>query len=236
MTKLLNIPVGNLEHGYGNEWWFASDIHPDWTILEADTGATVEVNDAVGGGLVLTTGATDNNEAYIWTSVEGWKFAADKPLIARARLQYAEANTDDANVMFGLMDGVAANALQDNGAGPKASYSGAVFFKADGDTVWSVENSIATTQKTTQLTADNSLTGTAQTAGGSDFVTLEIISDPRSATENEISFKIDGKLVARHTNQTTASATDMSVVFGVKAGSANSEVVTAQIARAFQAY
>ena len=109
-----------------------------WTKTAGDAGASVAQDaDGLGGVILLTTGATDNNEAYL-ASPELFKFLANRPIEFEILLQFSEANTDDANDCAGLMDAVGANSIQDNGAGPKASYSGAVFFKADGDTVWSV--------------------------------------------------------------------------------------------------
>jgi len=212
---------------YGLQTHFGADINSDWTILEADTGSSVAIVDSVGGGIDVISATTDNNEAYVWSTTELFKFANGKPLIAEIRLQFAEIATNDANVIFGLMDAVGANSLLDDGAGPDASYSGAVFFKEDGQTLWTVENSLAGTQKTTQLTAANSLDKTAHTAGSAAgvFHLLRIESDPISATDNRISFFIDGVLVARHTGQTTASAADMSVFFGNKTGDAATETL-----------
>ena len=139
-----------------------------WTTVATDSG-TVAVSDGVRGEVALTCSdgtVADNDEIYMGTTTEIFKFAANKPLYAECRLKYTEQSTDDANVAFGLKDAVAANSLLDDGGGPAASYSGALFYKVDGGTVWNVENSISTTQKTTTLDATGSLTGEAQTAGG----------------------------------------------------------------------
>lgn len=203
--------------------------------VDADSGATAAIDaDGEGGLVLLTTGATDNNEAYLFSTQELFKFAANRPLVCEARIQYAEANTDDANVFFGFMDAIGANALVDDGVGPKASYSGAVFYKADGESVWSVENSIGATQKTTQLTADNSLDGTAQSAGGAAYQTLAIEVTPHGGGSCDVSFWIDDVLVAKHKDQSYTSATQMMVGCGVKAGGANSEVLTVDYISAYQ--
>lgn len=193
-----------------------------WTETSPDTGATVALDaDGIGGVIQLTTGATDNNEAYL-ESNEIAKFAASKPIHLEALVQYTEANTDDANILVGLMDAPGADSLLDNGAGPKASYSGAVFFKVDGGTKWNVESSIAGTQTTTE---------TDVTAGGSAQQRLEIDVYPTSSTSADIVFKIDGRqcrdsggTAIKHT-VSIASATEMAIAFGVKAGGANSEVL-----------
>lgn len=204
-----------------------------FTDTSADTGAAVAMTDAVGGRVTLTTGATDNNECYLLTTKELFKFADGKPIKCGARIQYAEANTDDANLFVGLMDAIAADSLLDDGGGPKASYSGALFFKVDGGTRWNVETSLAGAQNTTELTAVNSLDKVAKTAGGSSFQWLEIEVTPISSTQAEAAFYIDGTLVYKQTF-TYTSATEMMFGVGVKAGGANSEVVTVDAAYAYQ--
>jgi hypothetical protein len=168
----------------------------------------------------------DNDEAYVESANEVFKFAADKPLLFESRVQFTEANTDDANVLVGLMDAVGANSLQDNGAGPPASYSGAVFFKVDGGTVWQTETSNSTTQTTNELTAANvnNLAKRAVTAGGAAYQTLRIECMPYSATNAYVSFFVDGVLCAQH-DYIFTSATEMQIVFGVKNGGANNETL-----------
>lgn len=234
--KLVSLPdefyLGRRSFGFFDDFFefVSGDL---WTDTSPDTGATVAVSDAAGGVLVLTTGGTDNNEAYCLTTKELFKFAADKPLVFETRLQYAEANTDDANVCCGFMDAVGADSILDNGAGPKASYSGAVFFKVDGGTRWNVETSLGGTQTTTELTAANSLDKTAKTAGGASYQTLRIEVLPVSTTVAEVSFFVDGVHVAKH-NLTYTSGTEMNAFVGVKAGGSNSEVVNVDYNAAYQ--
>lgn len=234
--KLVSLPdefyLGRRNFGFFDDFndFVSGDLFTD---TSADTGAAVANVDAAGGRVTLTTGATDNNECYLHTTKELFLFAQDKPIVFETRLQYTEANTDDANVCAGLMDAVGANSILDNGAGPKASYSGAVFFKVDGGTRWQVETSLAGTQTTTELTAVNSLDKTAKTAGGASFQTLRIEVIPVSSTVAEVSFYIDGVHVAKH-NVTYTSATEMNAFVGVKAGDTNSEVVTVDYLAAYQ--
>ncbi|MGC1272372.1 MAG: hypothetical protein WBC44_01600 [Planctomycetaceae bacterium] len=141
-----------------------------WTAV-----GTVAVDaDGVGGIVTLTTGALDNDEAYRSTP-ELFKFAADKPIQATCRLQFAEAATDDANVLFGFIDAPGADTLVDNGAGPKASFSGAIFYKVDGGTRWRVRTSVGTDYVDTE---------TNFTAGGSSYQTLriEVVASPDGGT------------------------------------------------------
>jgi hypothetical protein len=209
---------------------FTRDVDSaDWATTLTDSG-TASVGDAAGGILAIVPSdgtVADNDEAYVESANEVFKFAADKPALFEARVQFTEANTDDANVLVGLMDAVGANALVDDGAGPKSSYSGAVFFKVDGSTVWQTETSNSTTQTTTELSASNAnnLAKRAVTAGGAAYQTLRIEYMPYSATNAYVSFFVDGVLCAQH-DYIFTSATEMQLAFGVKNGGANNETLS----------
>lgn len=242
MSKLVTVPDGDLvrqrNHGFFDD--FDHLVTADrWTTVASD-GGTVSVSDGAGGIVTLDPSdatVADNDEAYLHTTTELFKFANEKPLIVVARVQFTEANTDDANIMFGLMDGVAANAIQDDGAGPKASYSGAVFFKADGSTKWSFESSLAGTQTTTEG---------ADTAGGSSYQTLAIEARSRDATTVELIPYIDPaggvnlkQMLDANGNKikhtiTLGSPTEMAVVLGVKNGGANQETLLCDYVKAYQ--
>jgi len=190
-----------------------------FTTVVSNSG-TVVAGDAVGGRVTLNPSdcsVVDNDEAYLKGANEIFKFANHKPLIFEALVQFTEGNTDDANVIVGLKDAVAADSILDNGAGPAASYSGAVFFKVDGDTIWNVETSIGGTQTTTRLSAANSLDKQDKTAGGAAFQRLRIEFEPFSSTQANVMFSIDGALVAKHIF-TYTSATEMQECFGIKNG------------------
>ena len=68
----------------------ASDFHnfatgqDGWTSLVVDGGTSVAVNDARGGILTVTTGATDNNEAMIRSTTQLFLPTAGRPSFARA--------------------------------------------------------------------------------------------------------------------------------------------------------
>ena len=154
-------------------------------------------------------------------SLSCFRFAIDRPLAFEARVKFSEAAVDAANVLVGVMDAVGANALLDDGGGPKASYSGAVFYKGDGESVWSVETSLGASQTTTP---------TNLPSGGGDWQTLSFIAQPTGPSEVEVVFRADqggggNAAVCRdasgrpftHTIKLGTSA-EMSVVLGVKAG------------------
>lgn len=200
----------------------------DWVTTLTDSG-TASVGDVVGGVIALVPSdgtVADNDEAYIESANEVFKFSGDKPLLFEARVQFTEANVDDANVLVGLLDAVGADTILDNGGGPKASYSGAVFFKVDGGTRWQVETSNSTTQTTDDLSAanTNNLAKRNVTAGGSSYQVLRIEYMPYSSTNAYVSFFVDGVLVAQH-DYIFTSATEMQIGIGVKNGGANNETL-----------
>lgn len=239
MSTLLNLPedvrIAKLTHGFIDD--FNHCVTADlWTKVLTDSGSA-NVSDAAGGviALVPSDGSVgDNDEAVLHTSSELFLFAADKPAVCGARLKFTEANTNDANVLFGFSSAAATNILQDDGAGPLASYSGAVFFKADGSTLWSVEKSIGGTQVTVELTAANSLDGIAKTAASTAYQWLEIEVKPTSGSLADFNFYIDGVLVYRMKDETIASATEMDVAAAVKNGDTNLETLNVDCIYAYQ--
>lgn len=211
-------------------YWYISPHM--WTSLAADAGSSVASSgDSTNTDVVLTTGATDNNECAVRTTNEHFLFAADKPLIFEARIQYAEANTDDANVAVGFANAVGANLMVDDGAGPKTSFSGGMIYKVDGGTVWRAASSLGTTQ---------TLTASTTTAGGASYQVLRMEFLPINGTDLEVTFFVDGvqlkdsnNLPIKHT-VIYASATEMHAFVYVKAGGANSEVVNVDYIEALQ--
>jgi len=190
----------------------ATDLSRYATVADG-AGALTQL-DAAGGVGVITSGATDNDEIYISSMSESFLFAANKPLWFEARIIPVEVATNKLNLIIGLSDTVGANTLQDNGAGPAASYDGAVFFKVDGGTTWSFETSNAGTQVTT-----NSLgTATSGTA-----VRIGFIFDPNDGTTGKITPYVNGVAVATAHSITLSGLEEMHILFGIKAGSAAAE-------------
>lgn len=237
MGRLLNLPDDRLadsalSFGFFEDFYefVSGDLFTD---TSADTGASWAGTDGAGGIVTGATGATDNNEAYLHTTRELFKFAADKPLIFEARLTTPQAATNAANFCVGLMDAVGADSILDNGAGPKASYSGAVIFAADGATTLNAESSLAGAQTTTVLNAAGSLDGVAKTTSSS-HQTFRIEFLPKNSTQADILFYVDNVLVAKHTDFVFTSATEMQAFVGVKAGGANSEAPVVDYVACYQ--
>lgn len=199
-------------------WYISPHL---WTSTLTDSG-TVTALTTHGGGVAITPSdgtVADNDEGYIGWTNKNILPTNLKPIVFQTVIQFTEGNTDDVNVIAGLMSTSAANALLDDGGGPPASYSGLVFFKVDGDTVWQVESSVGGTQTTTRLTASTSLDKSLKTAGGSAKQTLRIDFIPYSSTKADVLFYIDGVLVAKH-DWTYTSVVAVSPVIGLKNGAA----------------
>lgn len=205
-----------------------------WSSVLTDSG-TMLVGDAVGGRVSLVPSdctVADNDEAYLKTTKEIFLFAANKPLEWGARMQFTEANTDDANVWVGLMDAIAANSLVDNGAGPKTSGSHFGFHKVDGGTQWIAHRSLGATQTSTTLSAANSNDKVSHTAGGASFAEFYGEFIPYSSTAAILNYYINDsttggvkRLVYQDPVFTYTSATEMNFGFGLKNGNTNLETL-----------
>jgi hypothetical protein len=197
----------------------------NFTTVATDSG-TVSVGDAANGivALVASDGTVaDNDESYIKSTNELFKFAAGRVIFGEAKIQFTEANTDDANVFFGFADAIGANTLVDDGAGMKTSFSGAAIYKVDGGTVWKCVSSNGSSQTITTSTA---------TAGGASYQTLSIEMADVDGTSMEVTFFVDGRPLLdstyrkpiKHTVAIT-SGTEMQVGAGVKNGFTNLETL-----------
>lgn len=233
MTKLLNMePALQNIRQFGI---FDDFVHYDtddfrWTGIEDDTASSVAIDaDGIGGIVTLTAGTLDNDEAYLHTTNEIFKFQNDKPLVAVARLKVTEGGTNQASFMFGLADAVAANHIQDDGT-PVASHHGAFFFKQDGEADLKVEsladaaNSHTTT--TTEVDPDSG-----------DWESYKIEVEPVSDTDKRVTFWHDseggqnwkqlkdtnGNLIKHTISLATPSAGtgELSLFVGIKNSSAN---------------
>lgn len=238
MPALVNLPPEALlrDQQFGVFSDFQEFVTGDvFTDTSADSGATITAQDAVGGVVHLTSIAIDNNEAYLLTTKELFLFAENKPITAVCRLAFAQANTDDINVMFGLCDAVAANTIVDNGAGPKTTASGVAFECRDGETEWRVWKSISTTQTSTLLSAANSLTKAAVTSasGSTTYQTLKIECNPYSSTNQKVDYFVNGVLVYSY-DMVYTSATEMMLMVGLKLGGATVETVKVDYLGAWQ--
>lgn len=195
--------------------------HDWWTAVNDGATGTNTLNNAAGGTYSIVTAAANNDYHYLVSDAKNWLLAPGKPLWFEARVRLTEAATNASNIFVGLSDTVTAGLLQDNGAGPPASYDGIGFFKVDGGAVWQAESSNATTQTTT--------TNAATFTSGS-WYRLGMHFDPMDGTTGRVVFLVDGAVVATHAI-TLSGLEEMHVAIGVKAGSANAETLIVDYVR-----
>lgn len=200
---------------YREDFHKGLDTTLDWAVVKDGAVTTPTLLDAANGVMSVATDANNNDEIYVSSIAENWLFAASKPLWFEARVALTEAATDDANLIVGLSDTVGANTLLDNGAGPPASYVGAVWCKVDGGVVWQFESSNAGTQVTT---------ASAGAFASNTFYRIGFIFDPGAGTTGEITPYLDGVPGTAHAI-TLAGLAEMHLVFGAKAGGANAETL-----------
>lgn len=212
-------------------WYLSPHL---WTSFNTGSGgASVAVGAAAfGGTVVLTTGATANNEAAIATTNAIFAPGDDRPLLFETLLQYAEAATNKANIFTGFSDGVGATGqMQSGNAGPKANFNGFGIYKVGNTNVWACISSKGTAQ---------TLTPSQATAGGTAQQTLRIEGQTLDAASVEISFFVNGQQLLdvnnrpiKHIVNYTSFAALQAGVY-VAAGAASSEVVNVDYVAAFQ--
>lgn len=190
-----------------------------------DTG-TALVGDEVNGVMTLTPSdgtVADNDEVYIASANELFLYGTNRSIYGRCKLRFTETTATVYNVGFGFMNAVGANALIDDGGGPKTSGSTLAIFKVDGGAVWkcvSACNGTATTS-----------TSTTSAVTATDYV-LEIICNDWDGVSMQVSFKVDGVYLKDSNGYTIkhtvaiASATEMQVWAGAKLGAATNNDTT----------
>lgn len=182
-----------------------------WSSVDDGGTGTNALAASVNGVLNVVTASSDNDYHLMTTPAANFAFDAGFRTYAKAKLSLTEANTDDANIIFGFSSVTTSGNLQANGAGPAAEYDGAVFFKVDGGTVWQAEYSDATTQTTD--------TDCGAFTSAANYI-LEILYDGVST----VYFYINGSPVHSAT-VVPANLDNLYLVFGVKAGGANAETL-----------
>ncbi|MCC9608525.1 hypothetical protein LOC68_09835 [Blastopirellula sp. JC732] len=196
--------------------------------LSDNASAAIGVTDASGGVLSIATGATsaaDNDGCYLATKGEVIKM--DHSFVLKSKFKYSEAGADVANVVaIGCMNNAAVGTvLAANGAGPAASFYGAMIYKVDGETTWKCVSSAGATQY---------IDDTGVTAASSELAGFEIQFEvlPGGAYGRFV-FLIDGRVCTKATSNLNepithevplSGATEMNVLCGGQTGSAAEEV------------
>lgn len=227
MANLTRYPIEKINadnFGVFEHFEQAIDTTNKWTLTATDSG-TGTIGTTTGGIIPLQPSdgtVADNDEIYLLSKLACFKPLANAPIYAEARLQFTEANTDDANVFFGLGSTVAANFLVDDGGGPRTSGAVIGIYKVDGETVWTCVARNGSTVTTTKSTTP---------AGGSAYQKLSVeIHDVISGSAT-VTYRVNGDTmrdsngyIIKHYLPLSGIAACM-VTVGVKNGGANQETV-----------
>lgn len=213
----------------------------NWGSNAESPGSIAFDADGVGGVLLMTTGASDNNEQYIESVAEAFKVASDKPMFAIMRAKLACVTDNQADMVFGFMDAVGADSITDASA-IAASKHQITILKPDGAATLLVSSTSSASGTYQQSTTEISIS--------EDWETYGILVEPLSSTDKRITFYHDpdgginlqqlrdanGKPIShRWTLADTAAGTgELSLMAGVKAGSAEAQVLSIDYIGAIQ--
>lgn len=228
MAKLDQHDAFRLRRTFGDmdDFRYYTTTVEGWTSV-LNGSATIAAGDGNCGILTMSAiDSTNNRELYLKQTNKLFTFAAGKPISIEARLQFTEANTNAANVAFGVASSVANGLIVDDGAGMATSGSFASIFKVDGGTVWKTASSVGSTQNISTSTT---------TAGGASYQTVRIDIEPVSATIAEITYYVNDiqlltsggrpgqSMIKDQLTYTGAAA--MTLFAGLKNGSTSAEVL-----------
>jgi len=151
--------------------------------LLTGTGAAAAVADSLTGLLVMGTGVVANNSVIVRSTNALYQIANNRPIIAEARLQYAEAAVNQANVAFGVTDTPTATWLGDNAGGPKTTGTQVMIYKTAGASNWRAQARNGTAF---------SDSGSGTTAGGTNYTILRVEVKDMSLTQATCYYSVDG--------------------------------------------
>ena len=130
--------------GLFDDFWSYTDAQL-WTKLAAE-GTVAALSSGINGLLQLQTTNVDNNEVAVQTTTSPFKFQNGVAQICEARINFAEAATNNVCFAFGFGDVInSADFILDDGTGLAASWTGAIIYKLEEETTWRCATSITTT-------------------------------------------------------------------------------------------
>ncbi len=192
-----------------------------WAVTEDDgAGGTDAVQEVNNGVYRHYSDGDDHDEAYIHWNLEQVQLRAGKHLFWCARVKLTEGNTNTANFCVGLSENVGADHMQNDGAGPPATYDGMCWFKRDANMFIEFETSLAGAQVTAADVAAH-VSGTWYEFGAwckpNTTTTFTVFPYYRIGTAN-------GILRAANTHALTLTGHgEMEAYFGVKQGATSTE-------------
>lgn len=200
------------------------------------TGGTLALNNSLAGGWInVPTAATDNDYQLLSTPQPTFKVVPAAGIEEgisvsfEARFKLTEANTDDANFVFGFSSVLTTGFVANDGGGVPSNFSGAVIYKKDGGASLLAASSNGTAQtkdKTLCPFVSGNTYTVAVTIDVFDSVTCRVLFWVKDEANGRL-YNPDelGKNVGVHFLP-LASLASMYPIFGVKAGGANAETLS----------
>ena len=203
-----------------------------WQVVKG-TGAALALtgpsSTTKNGWLAIPTAASSNDYQTLWTQAASYVLAAGVPCVFEAYVNVTEANTNKASWFVGFSDTTTTGLLQNTGA-PAASFSGAIFWKAQGAMALNFMTSNGATQ--TSGTAQTIVSGTSYILGAyldpNDGTTAKVTYWISSVSSTAITFVYSATL-----NLTLASLNPMYFGYGNRAGSGSAETMNLDYVQAY---
>lgn len=199
---------------------FFDDFHSyaaaDWTITTVEAGggsATEALTPGVGGLLLITNDAADNDADFFQLPNESFKYVAGKRLYFGIRFKVSDATETD--IVAGL---------QITDTTPLAVTDGIYFQKDDGDT--NIDAHVTKDSTSTDATA-------IATLADDTFITLEFYYDGSTRANANIQLFVDGVRVSGMALTNVPDDEDLTVSFGIQNGEAVAKTMTIDWVRAF---
>jgi hypothetical protein len=191
----------------------SADAPASWTVTLVEAGAgesTVALDSGmVGGGLVITTDAADNDGVNMQVKGEAFKLVADKPLYFGARFKISEVTQSDVLVGLCITDTDLLGGMTD----------GVYFRKVDASTAL----------KFTLELNSSETDGTVQTMVADTFYTVEFFFDGTN-----VDSYVDGVLQTRLAMTNLCQDEELTPSIHFLAGDANARTATIDWIRCFQ--
>ena len=184
------------------------------------------------GWLALPTAASSNDYYCLFTQAAQYVLAAGSPILFEAYINVTEANTNKSSWFVGFTDTTTTGFLQNTGA-PAASFSGAIFWKAQGAMALNFMTSNGATQNSTSSAIATVVSGQSYILGAyidpNDGVTGICTWFASTVSGSPKTITVLGQSTL---NLTLASLNPMYFGFGVRAGSSSAETLTLDYAQA----
>jgi hypothetical protein len=156
--------------------------------------ASATVTDAAGLVTLTNAGTSANDEVYMYSRQALFTPGANHNCYLEAYLQFAEQNTNQANVFFGIMSNVASGAFVSGNGGLRTTGTVIGIYKKGGTTAW-----VAHAQNPAGVsTALDDLSTT--TSGLSTYTKLGIEIMAQYGATAEIAYRVDNVLLRYNNN------------------------------------